>query len=516
MTKRVPTIIAWVIGWVGIAALLTTFLPGLLLPRWWWILGILGVTLSVIGGFFARSRVVSWGIIIAGAAYTLYWAIKIPVPFFWLVVLPPGIIAVICGCALLKTRRRGWRFLVVFAILVAALLIWDFWAFGLFNRAPEYQPVELQPPEAEGGEVTLLGQTGGYYRLVTTEKDGSTREYLRLRVQGASSTYIEVRAPLDGRLMYLAGVEDEPLDQISVPAVGYEGYHEHTAWSFHSEPACVSYTTHGNDERYVIFRLKEHIPGERLIIEYRYAMPSDQPYTSPPPNIISMFDSLELVSINPVSGTVLKKGYGVQFTVTVNYELEYVEKAVIKAHLGVYTHEMTIGSFEVQKGAGTAVIEGYINLDSWLDFTDKVYLGLSFVYQESSGKNMLLMARWFKDCFFILDSGTGASPSTPATTSPSTTSAPQPPELNFNAVTDGLYVMVNGGTRPVPPGTTITRIHFDWGDGDSEDNWFPAYHRYSQGGIYTVMVTSYQSNGLSTAKSITVTVNESESPPEST
>jgi hypothetical protein len=119
-----------------------------------------------------------------------------------------------------------------------------------------------------------------------------------------------------------------------------------------------------------------------------------------------------------------------------------------------------------------------------------------------------------KDCFFIVDSyppdeqnGAGASPSASAT-SPSPTNAPLPPELVlFNPVIDGLKVTVNGVTTPMTPGTTVTRIHWNWGDGYSEDNYFPISHVYSKDGTYTMTVTSYQSNGLSTTKSITLTVN---------
>jgi PKD repeat protein len=82
-----------------------------------------------------------------------------------------------------------------------------------------------------------------------------------------------------------------------------------------------------------------------------------------------------------------------------------------------------------------------------------------------------------------------------------------PPSLTlFSPEVHELTVTINGVTTPGTPGTTITRIHWDWGDGRSEDHWFPASHTYSQAGTYTITVTSHQSDGLSTTKSLTVSV----------
>jgi len=87
------------------------------------------------------------------------------------------------------------------------------------------------------------------------------------------------------------------------------------------------------------------------------------------------------------------------------------------------------------------------------------------------------------------------------------TAAGQPPSLTlYEPEIDGLTVTVNGVTTPGTPGASITRLHWDWGDGHEEDHWFPASHTYAEAGIYTITVTSYQSDGLSTTKSITVTV----------
>ncbi|MEM1550303.1 MAG: PKD domain-containing protein [Candidatus Bathyarchaeia archaeon] len=87
--------------------------------------------------------------------------------------------------------------------------------------------------------------------------------------------------------------------------------------------------------------------------------------------------------------------------------------------------------------------------------------------------------------------------------------AVNPPQLTiFTPEVNGLTVRINGVTLPGTPGTTITRIHWDWGDGYSEDHWFPASHTYSRGGTYTITITAYQSDGLSNMIAITLTVPE--------
>jgi hypothetical protein len=82
---------------------------------------------------------------------------------------------------------------------------------------------------------------------------------------------------------------------------------------------------------------------------------------------------------------------------------------------------------------------------------------------------------------------------------------PVPPSLTlFSPQISALTVTINGVTMPGSQGTTISRIHWDWGDGNSEDHWFPASHTYAGGGTYTISVTSHQSDGLSTSSSVKV------------
>lgn len=75
------------------------------------------------------------------------------------------------------------------------------------------------------------------------------------------------------------------------------------------------------------------------------------------------------------------------------------------------------------------------------------------------------------------------------------------PDLTvFNPEIDGLSVSINGVVLPGTPGTSITRIHWDWGDGNEEDHWFPASHTYSSYGDYIITVTAYQSDGLTSTE----------------
>ena len=90
----------------------------------------------------------------------------------------------------------------------------------------------------------------------------------------------------------------------------------------------------------------------------------------------------------------------------------------------------------------------------------------------------------------------------------------KPPTLIlFEPQISGLTVTINGVANPGYEGASITRIHWDWGDGSSEDRWFPATHTYSSAGTYTMTVTVYQSDGLTTAKTITVTLQAENKPP---
>jgi len=93
-------------------------------------------------------------------------------------------------------------------------------------------------------------------------------------------------------------------------------------------------------------------------------------------------------------------------------------------------------------------------------------------------------------------------------------SANKPPILTlFEPQVSGLTVTVNGVANPGYEGVSITRIHWDWGDGSKEDHWFPTTHTYSSAGTYTITVTAYQSDGLSTTKTLSVKVEAENKPP---
>ncbi len=90
---------------------------------------------------------------------------------------------------------------------------------------------------------------------------------------------------------------------------------------------------------------------------------------------------------------------------------------------------------------------------------------------------------------------------------------PGPPQLTVGKPTiNGQQVTINGVTMPGAPGTTITRINWNWGDGQSEDHWFPASHTYGAEGLYAVKVTSFQSNGQWTIQLVAVRIGLETSP----
>ena len=56
---------------------------------------------------------------------------------------------------------------------------------------------------------------------------------------------------------------------------------------------------------------------------------------------------------------------------------------------------------------------------------------------------------------------------------------------------DGSNVTINGATE-----TWALKIHWDWGDGNGEDAWFPASHTYERKGTYNVTVITYGPSGV--------------------
>jgi hypothetical protein len=85
-----------------------------------------------------------------------------------------------------------------------------------------------------------------------------------------------------------------------------------------------------------------------------------------------------------------------------------------------------------------------------------------------------------------------------------------PPSLTlFTPTINGLTTTINGVTLPGTSGTSVIRIHWNWGDGFQEDHWFANSHTYSSASAYTVTVTSYQSDGLTTTKTTTVALEPS-------
>ena len=52
----------------------------------------------------------------------------------------------------------------------------------------------------------------------------------------------------------------------------------------------------------------------------------------------------------------------------------------------------------------------------------------------------------------------------------------------------------------------VNRLSWDWGDGTSNDSWFPAAHRYRQNGTYTVAVTAWGPYGNSVTEMADVTI----------
>jgi formylglycine-generating enzyme required for sulfatase activity len=63
----------------------------------------------------------------------------------------------------------------------------------------------------------------------------------------------------------------------------------------------------------------------------------------------------------------------------------------------------------------------------------------------------------------------------------------EPPQVS------NLSVTVSGTVTPTC--SSITRLNWQWGDGQSDDQWFPAGHTYDVAGTYPITVTAYSELG---------------------
>ncbi len=74
------------------------------------------------------------------------------------------------------------------------------------------------------------------------------------------------------------------------------------------------------------------------------------------------------------------------------------------------------------------------------------------------------------------------------------------------AFPDNLSLRIEGIALPGGVNATITSVNWNWGDGQSSDQQFPATHTYVQPGTYIILIKATQSDGLSTTRSLSVTV----------
>ncbi|MGI0026606.1 MAG: PKD domain-containing protein [Nitrosopumilaceae archaeon] len=92
-----------------------------------------------------------------------------------------------------------------------------------------------------------------------------------------------------------------------------------------------------------------------------------------------------------------------------------------------------------------------------------------------------------------------------------------PPSLTlYNPSTNGLTVTIDGNTQGTTPGSDITNVNWDWGDGQTTTGLFPQTHTYSSSGTYTVKVTAYDSYGSTRWETENVIVKPVLTPPSLT
>jgi hypothetical protein len=73
---------------------------------------------------------------------------------------------------------------------------------------------------------------------------------------------------------------------------------------------------------------------------------------------------------------------------------------------------------------------------------------------------------------------------------------------------NNLSVRIEGITIPGNQNSSITNVNWNWGDGQSSDQQFPATHTYAKVGTYVIIIKVLQSDGLATIKSISISVQE--------
>ena len=81
------------------------------------------------------------------------------------------------------------------------------------------------------------------------------------------------------------------------------------------------------------------------------------------------------------------------------------------------------------------------------------------------------------------------------------------PDLSiFTPTVSGYYVTINGVVSSEPGCPDIVRVHWDWGDGQENDDWFPAQHTYASSGVYLVIVTAYDRENNTATETTRVSV----------
>jgi len=69
-----------------------------------------------------------------------------------------------------------------------------------------------------------------------------------------------------------------------------------------------------------------------------------------------------------------------------------------------------------------------------------------------------------------------------------------------------LTVRIDGIAVPGIQSATINNVTWNWGDGKSSDQKFPVTHTYTSPGNYIITIKAFQNNGLSTSKSLSISV----------
>ncbi len=156
------------------------------------------------------------------------------------------------------------------------------------------------------------------------------------------------------------------------------------------------------------------------------------------------------------------------------------------------------GAISISGSVGTSVGKVECLVWDWGDGnTDESWLPVTHAY-ASNGDYLILVTAYATEGLPRTKSVTAIITNAPAAECYITLSLWDPDYLGDGAISVNGSVATDVGT--------VERLVWSWGDGSTNESWFPALHTYSSNGSYPVFVTAYGTEGLPRTESVTAVV----------